>query len=80
MLVVLQSAGGVSWEEVVSPLGNISNVWVVVYLFYVFPPRFQWYLHLVRSPQEVGSCIHIKCVGDLVAKRNAPQAFDAFAF
>lgn len=28
-------SGGVSWEEVISPLGKISNVWVVVYLFYI---------------------------------------------
>jgi hypothetical protein len=37
----LSIAGGVSWEEVISPLGKISNVWVVVYLFYVFLPRFR---------------------------------------
>lgn len=28
-------SGGVSWEEVISPLGKISNVCVVVYLFYI---------------------------------------------
>jgi len=83
----LSIAGGVSWEEVISPLGKISNGWVVVYLFYVFLPRFRGFFFLlfmanaggtpaeVQSPQEVGSSIPIKCVGDLVANRIAPTSF-----
>jgi len=29
-------SGGVSWEEVIKPLWQISYFWVVIYLFYVF--------------------------------------------
>lgn len=28
-------SGGVSWENVISPLKKISTAWVVVYLFYI---------------------------------------------
>ena len=28
-------SGGVSWENVISPLKEVSLVWVVVYLFYI---------------------------------------------
>ena len=28
-------SGGVSWENVIAPLKEVSLVWVVVYLFYI---------------------------------------------
>ena len=81
MLVVLQSAGGVSWEEVVSPLGNISNVWVVVYLFLRVPAS----LSVVSTPgpavlKKLAPVSTSSVLGILWPSCNAPQAFDAFAF
>ena len=34
--------GGVSWEEVIWPLAQISHLWVVIYLFYVQPTHLWW--------------------------------------